>query len=78
MSADNLTNLAIARRAEPEEMARELRQWAIERAIQCNREPQGNRVVAMAGAFVDFVTGTNDAEVVRAARELAEKVTERS
>lgn len=49
------------------------RQWAIERAISANVGHHQN-IVEAAGAFVDFVNGTNDAEVLRAARELADKV----
>ena len=56
----------------------ETRRWAIERAIECSRGDYPGPVVAMAGAFVDFINSTNDAEVVRAARELAKKVTEGS
>ena len=49
------------------------RRWAIEYAIAAGA---GNysEIVEAAQAFVDFVNGTNDAEIVRAARELAEKV----
>ena len=52
----------------------EIRQWAIERAIECSREHYTGPVTTMAGAFFDFVMGTNDAEVLRAARQLADKV----
>ncbi len=50
-----------------------LRKWAIERAIASDLSGHKDIVVA-AQSFVDFVTGTNDAEIVRAARELADKV----
>ena len=63
-------------RAVPDEMARKQRGWAIEWAIECSHDQVANRVVAMASAFVDFVNGTNDAEVLRAARELAGKVSD--
>ena len=71
----------------------EIRQWAIDRAIECNREDRAanripgdvqravhtreqhaDRVLAVASMFHDFVMGTNDAEILRAARELADKV----
>ena len=52
----------------------ETRQWALDRAIECARDQAACTIVRMAGEFVDFVNGTNDAEVVRAARELADKV----
>ena len=51
----------------------ELRRWAIERAIEADLSHYPE-IVRAAGAFVDFVNGTNDAEIVRAARELADKV----
>lgn len=73
MSTDNLTNLASAKHAMPEEMAREQRRWAIKRAIASGHREQ-REITKAAQAFVDFVMGTNDAEIVRAARELAEKV----
>ena len=60
----------------PEDFDLELRQWALDRAIECAKDERADRIVAMAGKFVDFVMGTNDAEVVRAARELADKVKE--
>ena len=52
---------------------REVRQWAVEEA---GRHHWGGAAHAVkeAAVLVDFVLGTNDAEIVRAARELAEKV----
>lgn len=73
MSTDNLTNLASAKRAVPEEIAQELRRWAIERAIASGHREQ-REITEAAQAFVDFINGTNDTEIVRAARELADKV----
>ncbi|MEE8607184.1 MAG: hypothetical protein V3S55_06255 [Nitrospiraceae bacterium] len=51
----------------------QLRQWAIERAISSDLN-QHKDIVEAAQAFVDFVNGTNDTVIVRAARELADKV----
>ena len=51
----------------------DLRRWAIERAIAANAGHHRD-IVEAARTFVDFVTDTNDAEIVRAARELADKV----
>lgn len=73
MSTENLTNLASARRAEPKEVRESQQRWAIERAIE-SKAGHHQDIVEAAQAFVDFVNGTNDAEIVRAARELADKV----
>lgn len=71
MSTANVT--AITKPTIPVEMAQEQRRWAIERAIEAKVGHDQN-IVEAAQAFVDFVNGTNDAEIVRAARELADKV----
>ncbi len=49
------------------------RRWAIERAVAANA---GNHtdIVEAAQAFFDFVNNTNDTEIVRAVRELADKL----
>lgn len=73
MSTESLTNLATIKPVLPEEMMRRERSWAIERAIASGFNDERD-IVRVAGAFVDFVMGTNDAEIVRAARELAGKV----
>ena len=73
MNTENLTNLASARRAEPEEVMRDERRWAIERAIASGHNER-REITQAAQTFFDFVMGTNDAEIVRAARELADKV----
>ena len=89
MSAENLTaagkaefektgvmpteTLIANERVMPDEMARELRRWAIERAIAADLSCYPD-IGEAARAFVDFVMVTNDAEIVRAARELADKV----
>ena len=55
----------------------QLHMWAIERAIEraTASGSDGERdIMRAAQAFVDFVMGTNDAEIVRTARELADKV----
>lgn len=74
MNADNLTNLATVKRLVPYEMAQEQRRWALERAIASGHRDR-KEIIEAAQTFVDFVNGTNDAEIVRAARELADKVT---
>ncbi len=75
MTTENLTNLASARRAVPEEIMQNQRRWAIERAIASGYTDR-DQIVRAAQVLVDFVMGTNDAEIVRAARELADKVKE--
>ena len=49
----------------------EIRQWAFEQSSGSNLKYR----LENAQKLVDFVTDTNDAEVARAARELADKVT---
>ena len=89
MSAENLTaagkaefektgvmpteTLIADEHAVPYEVVQELRRWAIERAIAADLSCYSD-IVEAAVDFVDFVTNTNDAEVLRAARELAGKV----
>ena len=73
MSTENLTNLASVQGETPEETARELRRWAIERAITAG-ESHYSDIVKAAGAFVDFVNGTGGADDLRVVRELADKV----
>ena len=76
MIADNLTNLASGRMsARTAEIAQEQHRWAIERAIASGHRER-KEIVEAAQTFVDFINGTNDAEIVRAARELAAKVKE--
>ncbi len=51
----------------------ELRRWAVEEVGRHHWGSAGN-AVKEAAVLVDFVLGRDDAEIIRAARELAEKI----